>query len=127
MLGLGDGVVPLHRACGSAQQEVLLSCSSFITNFGALVNTLGPSAYLPNHYPVIMGELVNHSQVINNERVGGIFVPVANNFNLSGVNVGFREGVQIFPWAPGISIRFLFGSNQKSMSQQIYDTLNQIN
>jgi hypothetical protein len=127
LAGFGDGVVPLHSACGSVQQEAIFSCSSFITNFGALVNTLGPSAYLPNHFPVIMGEFVNHSQVINDEIVGGIFVPVANNFTLSGINVGFTEGVQAFPWAPGIFVRFLFGSNQKSMSRQVYDTLNREN
>ncbi|MDT0593773.1 hypothetical protein [Glaciecola petra] len=128
--GLGDGVVPLHSACGASSQQTIYSCASELTNYGViLTNTnapdIGPSGFLFNHFPVLMGERVDHSQVINADRVGGFYVPVVNNVDINGFDVNFNEAVNVFDFSQGLGVRYLVNSDEKPMSQHVFDTLNQ--
>jgi hypothetical protein len=74
-----------------------------------------------------MGERVDHSQVLNNDLVGGFYVPVVNNVDasLSGVNIAFEEDIQVFSFSQGLGVRFLVNSDEKSMSQHVFDMLNE--
>lgn len=124
MPGKDDSVVPLHSACGSNRAASYDSCSSGIRNNGVLRSASAPSALLASHYPILMGEKVNHSQHINNDRVGGIYAPITNNVSANGIVVDFDESTGRKWWSWGARVRSVDDSQRKSMSENVFDTLN---
>ncbi|MFC4701149.1 hypothetical protein ACFO4O_13325 [Glaciecola siphonariae] len=122
--GEDDSVVPLHSACGSNRKGDYNSCSSGIRNNGVLRSARAPSALLANHFPVLIGERVNHSQHINNDRVGGVYAPIINNVSANGLVIDFAESTGRRWWSWGARVRSVDNSNRKSMSANVYDTLN---
>nr|WP_136250558.1 hypothetical protein [Ningiella ruwaisensis] len=124
ILGKDDSVVPLHSACGANRSDNYESCSSSIRNNGVLRSSRAPSAFLSNHYPILMGERVNHSQHINNDRVGGIYAPIINNVSANGIVIDFDETTSRRWWSWGARVRSVDDSDDKSMSQNVFDTLN---
>jgi len=79
--GGDDGVVPLHSACGSAVQESIDSCSRSIRIDGRVASADGPRNLWYNHFPIVMGEDLAHTDsdyrgklvAINNGRNFGFF------------------------------------------------------
>jgi hypothetical protein len=75
-----------------------------------------------NHYAVLMGEKTNHSDVINNSRSGN-FTTVSNN-TTKGVNVDFATKTSRKWWSWGKKVRWVTNGDRKSMSANVFDTLN---
>lgn len=124
ILGKDDSVVPLHSACGSVLAEDLESCSSSIRMSGEIDPVAkSPSGLKYNHYPILMGDKTDHFDIITNNR-SGKFVPVVNHRSLGGIDVDFNESTY-WSWWHWDHVRVVSGGDLKSMSANIFDTLNQ--
>lgn len=118
--GKDDAVVAMHSACGSRYKSSYDSCSRNVRSNGALRSASGPSSFYFNHYPVLMGDGTDHFEAITNDRTG-YMTPVVN-----GVTRGLRLDFNTY-----VKRRFLLSnllrvrsSDRKSMSANVYDTLN---
>ncbi len=123
--GEDDGTVALHSTCGSTQANAYESCDSGIDLDGKLTSVDAPASLYFNHFPVLMGDEVNHSAVINNE-TGNTMTVAENNLNFSGVSISFNtETFEHSPWWSWSSDTFLVvsGSEQTSMSGLVVDTI----
>jgi hypothetical protein len=123
--GTDDGVVPTHSACGATTASGIDSCSSLA---GKVSGQNGPSGLYYNHYPILMSEGANHSAV-KDIQAGNISVPVVNNTVLNGLQIDFasrtynqRAWWQL--WGSGDQYVEVPNSNQTSMSNLLYTTLN---
>lgn len=126
--GKDDGVVPTHSACGATRATGIDSCSRSLSMAGKVASQNGPAGLWHNHYPVLMTEGANHSDVINNQS-GNIAVPVVNDTVLNGLQIDFasrtynkRAWWQF--WGSGDQYVEVPGSDQTSMSNLLYSTLN---
>mgnify|MGYP005819121517 CR=1 FL=1 len=126
--GTDDGVVPTHSACGATSANGIDSCSGNLSLAGKVSSQNGPSGLYYNHYPVLMSEGANHGDVITNQ-TGNMAVPVVNNTVLNGLQVDFasrtynkRAWWQL--WGSGDQYVEVPGSDQTSMSNLLYTTLN---
>jgi hypothetical protein len=126
--GTDDGVVPTHSACGATSANGIDSCSGNLSMAGKVSSQNGPSGLYYNHYPVLMSEGANHGDVITNQ-TGNMAVPVVNNTVLNGLQVDFasrtynkRAWWQL--WGSGDQYVEVPGSDQTSMSNLLYTTLN---
>lgn len=124
ILGKSDSVVPLHSACGAARKGDYESCSSGIRNNGRLLRSRAPSSLLANHFPILMGERVNHNGHISDSPVGGVYAPVINNVSANGIVVDFAESTGRRWWSWGAKVRSVDNTTNKSMSRNVYETLN---
>ena len=126
--GTDDGVVPTHSACGATTASGIDSCSNSISLAGKVSGQNGPSGLYYNHYPILMSEGANHSAV-KDTQTGNISVPVVNNTVLNGLQIDFasrtynqRAWWQL--WGSGDQYVEVPNSNQTSMSNLLYNTLN---
>jgi hypothetical protein len=126
--GTDDGVVPTHSACGATTASGIDSCSNSISLAGKVTGQNGPSGLYYNHYPILMSEGANHSAV-KDIQAGNISVPVVNNTVLNGLQIDFasrtynqRAWWQL--WGSGDQYVEVPNSNQTSMSNLLYTTLN---
>ncbi|MDX5336531.1 MAG: hypothetical protein LPK13_10640 [Marinobacter sp.] len=126
--GTDDGVVPTHSACGATTASGIDSCSNSISLAGKVSGQNGPSGLYYNHYPILMSEGANHSAV-KDTQTGNISVPVVNNTVLNGLQIDFasrtynqRAWWQL--WGSGDQYVEVPNSNQTSMSNLLYTTLN---
>lgn len=126
--GTDDGVVPTHSACGATSANGIDSCAGNLSMAGKVSSQSGPAGLYYNHYPILMSEGANHSDVINNQ-TGNIAVPVVNNTVLGGLQIDFasrtynqRAWWQL--WGSGDRYVEVPGSNQTSLSNLLYTTLN---
>jgi hypothetical protein len=123
ILGSDDAVVPMHSACGATSKSAYDSCSRSIKNNGVISYvSKAPSSLMYNHYAVLMGEKTNHSDAINNSRSGN-FTTVSNN-TTKGVNVDFATKTSRKWWSWGKKVRWVTNGDRKSMSANVFDTLN---
>ncbi len=123
ILGKDDSVIPLHSACGSVLQESLDSCSYAIEMSGEIDPVAkSPTALMYNHFPIIMGADTNHSDVMSNE-TSGTMVPVVNGQDFNGLTVDFTEDTY-WSWWYWDNMKVIRGGNDKSMSANVFDTLN---
>lgn len=118
--GSDDAVVAMHSACGSRYKSSYDSCSRSVRSNGAIRSADGPSSFYYNHYPVIMGDDTDHFEAITNDRTG-YMTPVVN---------GVTQGLHL-DFSTYVKRRFLLSnllrvrdSDGKSMSANVYDTLN---
>ncbi|KAA8983015.1 hypothetical protein [Halospina sp. K52047b] len=126
--GIDDGVVALHSTCGGTQVGSYKSCVSNVALDGKRTSVSAPSGLYYNHYPVLMGEKVDHSQVINTES-GNTLTYANNGFSVSGVSVNFQtETYEERPWwkfwGSGDTYQVVTDSEQSSVSGLVYQTLN---
>ena len=97
ILGSDDGVVPAHSTCASVRAEAIDSCSNTVANDGERTSVNGPVALRAYHYPVLMGEEADHSDVVA-PFTGFKFTYVMNSFN-SGINMNLETvTVDESPW-----------------------------
>lgn len=124
ILGSDDSVVPLHSACGAPVRAAYDSCSRSVQVNGVLRSvSAAPSSLRFNHYAILMGQGSNHSQTVNNQRSGN-FTTVSNNANFAGVVVDFSTRTSRKWWAFWRKVRHVKNGDRKSMSANVYDTLN---
>ncbi len=122
MKGKSDSVVPMHSACGASSSSAYDSCSRSVRVNGQLRSTNGPSSLFFNHYAVLMGESTAHSEAISNARSGD-FTTVTNN-TTKGVKVDFSTKTERKWWSWFYKVRLVRNGSSKSMSANVYDTLN---
>lgn len=121
--GTDDSVVGMHSTCGATRNNSYDSCSRSVTDKGVLKSVNGPSSLLFNHYPVLMGNGANHSEVIGNKRTGN-YTTVTNNATLGGLRLDFSTQTKRKWWALWRKVRQIRNGDRKSMSANVYDTLN---
>ena len=121
--GYDDSVVPFHSACGSRYSGDYESCSSSIRTNGQLKSSRAPSSLYPYHYPILMGDDTDHSEAINNSRSGD-FATIVNDRTFGGIRVDFNDYTERKWWSWWTKVRLVRNGSSKSMSANIYDTLN---
>lgn len=121
--GEDDSVVPMHSACGASSASSYASCSRSVRVNGQVRSADGPSSLLYNHYAVLMGESTAHSEAINNARSGD-FTTITNN-TTKGVRLDFSTSTERKWWSWRYKVRLVKNGGRKSMSANVYDTLNQ--
>jgi len=123
--GYDDSVVGMHSACGARFAGDVESCSSSIRSNGQLAGARGPGSLLHNHFPIVMGDRADHEELRNNNSFGGHLTTVVNNRTIGGLNIDFRTDTSRRGWSWFRKVRQITGSDRKSVSANIYDTLNQ--
>ena len=121
--GYDDSVVPFHSACGSRVSGDYESCNRSIRTNGQLKSSRAPSSLYPYHYPVLMGDDTDHSEAINNSRSGD-FATITNDRTFGGIRVDFNDHTERKWWSWWTKVRLVRNGSSKSMSANIYDTLN---
>ncbi len=126
--GTDDGVVALHSTCGGTQAGSYDSCVSDVAMDGKRTGTDAPGSLYHNHFPVLMGDEVNHGEVINTES-GNTLTYAFNELSFGGVSVDFEtETFEQSPWwqlwGSGDTYQVVSDSEQSSMSGLVFDTLN---
>jgi len=120
--GGDDSVVPLHSACAASNNGAYDSCSRSVRVNGQVRSSNGPSSLFFNHYAVLMGESTAHSEAISTARSGD-FTTVTNN-TTKGVRLDFSTTTERKWWSWFYRVRLVRNGSSKSMSANVYDTLN---
>lgn len=121
--GKDDSVVGHHSTCGALYVSSYESCSRSVRDNGVLRSSNGPSSFMSNHYPVLMGDKPDHFEVITNKRTGN-YTTVINNQTFGGLRVDFSTTTKRKWWALWRKVRQVKDGDRKSMSANVYDTLN---
>lgn len=126
--GTDDGVVALHSTCGGTQAGSYKSCVSDVALDGKRTSVEAPDSLYYNHFPILMGEDVDHGDVINTES-GNTLTYANNNLNFSGVAINFdTETYEKRPWwklwGSGDTFQVVTDSEQHSVSGLVFTTLN---
>jgi len=121
--GKDDSVVAYHSTCGALYVSSYDSCSRSVRDNGVLRSTDGPTAFMANHYPVLMGDKANHFDVITNNRTGN-YTTVFNDQTIGGLRVDFTTKTKRRWWALWRKVRQVRDGDRKSMSANVFDTLN---
>jgi len=121
--GESDSVVSFHSACGSTRKDSYNSCSASVRDNGVIRSSDAPPSLLFNHFPVLMGEGTDHFEVISNERSGD-YTTVVNDTTLGGLSLDFVTRTSRKWWAGFRRVRLVQDGDRKSMSANVYDTLN---
>ncbi|GAA6138520.1 hypothetical protein NBRC116583_22670 [Arenicella sp. 4NH20-0111] len=121
--GNDDGVVGVHSTCGASSARSYDSCSRSVRDNGVLRSTSGPSSFMSNHYPILMGSSTDHFEIITNKRTGN-YTTVTNGRTLGGIRLDFSTKTKRKWWALWRKVRQVKNGDRKSMSANIYDTLN---
>lgn len=122
--GSDDSVVPMHSACGARFSDDDDSCSNSIRANGQIRSADGPSSLYFNHFPIIMGENVDHSEALNNSRPGGTLTTVENNRTFGGIRVDFDTTTGRKWWSWFNQVREVRNGTRSSFSATIFNTLN---
>ena len=88
--GSGDSTVPLHSACGSASSGSYASCAKNVSIEGESTSVSAPSNLWDYHYPTLMGETVDHSQIVGtNTGKELVYLSTVPGNNVGGMNTNF--------------------------------------
>ncbi len=121
--GYDDSVVPFHSACGSRSAGDYESCNRGIRTNGQLKSSRAPSSLYASHYPILMGDDTDHSEAINSSRSGD-FATVVNDRTFNGIRADFNDYTERKWWSWWTKVRLVRNGSNKSMSANVYDTLN---
>jgi len=92
--GGDDGTVPMHSSCGSARVESIKSCSRSIKLNGRVTSADGPRTLRYNHFPIIMGEEMSHTET---DHIGTL-VAVNNGVNFGEFRYDAQETTETTGW-----------------------------
>jgi len=71
--GLDDGVIAAHSACGALQRAAYNSCFRDVKPNGLLYqDEISPASFFDKHFPVLMGDSYDHSDLLDGEGHGKI-------------------------------------------------------
>lgn len=82
-----------------------------------------PTGLRYNNFPVLMGDSTDHFEVIGSA-TSGDYAPVINNFTVGGLGVDFAID-QYWSWWHWDTLRLVRNGSDKSLSANVFDTLNQ--
>jgi len=122
--GNDDSVVASHSSCGASSAGSFGSCSSNIGTNGRIKKQRNAvKSFMPQHYPMMMSNSYNHSEIKGAERKGNVTVAM-NNINVDDQNVSF----QTFDKTTGRRFwkkqyRYIKSSNSLSASALIYNVI----
>ena len=125
--GSDDSVVPLHSACGAANDIGYDSCTQDLRIDGRVMNVSNaPSAsQLYNyHYPLILSETMAHNEMQADKDGHKMTVSLSgeDNYNNSGIktlstDIEYYEFYDVFDWLH--KYRYITNSDNKNMGQVI--------
>ena len=130
LIGSDDTVVPAHSTCGASSPYIYESCSKHVDYEGKRGWEIGPGSFMHNHFPVLMAHDYDHFQITQDEHQG-LVTYVMNNFNANGVNVDFNTYRRTVDapwwdwWTEEGTWQYVTGSDYKSLSRLVYQTLKQ--
>ncbi|WP_099607921.1 hypothetical protein [Vibrio coralliilyticus] len=114
--GNDDGVVAAHSACGAAESGSYDSCSTSLAMNGKIASqSKGVSNFMPEHYPLIMGDDYSHSDVVGPKHKGEITSSVTDVTLANGQSVGVTTYKENGWW--GTKYLYVQGSNKDTMSE----------
>ena len=88
--GSGDSTVPLHSACGSASTGSYASCAKNVSIEGESTSVSAPSNLWDYHYPTLMGESVDHSQIVGTTTGKSlVYLSTVPGGNVGGMDTSF--------------------------------------
>ncbi|PML82149.1 hypothetical protein [Enterovibrio norvegicus] len=121
--GHDDGVVSAHSACGASATGSFSSCSRSVAFDGKVANqSRGVSSFMPQHYPMLMGDGYGHGELIGNSHQGK--VTAAD----SAISLGNGQTVSVntsdsWSWWNWATFRYVDGSQNATMSELVSDLL----
>lgn len=126
--GADDTVVPAHSSCGASAPDAIESCSNALDYNGKRRTAYGPRGLLYNHFPVLMAANYDHFNIVKDE-YHGLVTYVLNHF-AAGLGVDFQTYTKTVTrnwweiWKEAGTWQYVTGSDSKSLTSLIYDTLN---
>lgn len=126
--GADDTVVPAHSSCGASAPNPILSCSTKLDYNGKRTSVYGPNGLLNNHFPVLMAANYDHFNITKDEN-HGLVTYVLNDF-VAGFKVDFQTYTKKVTrnwwevWKDAGTWQYVKGSDSKSLTSLIYETLN---
>jgi hypothetical protein len=127
--GSDDSVVPLHSACGAADDGSYDSCLPNLAMNGKHESNPAPTSFFPNHYPLVMAEGAGHGATISNA-TGNEMTASTSNYSVSGLNVSLtleqREQLAWWQlWGQGDKYTTIKNSKNQSMSALVFNSFSQ--
>lgn len=88
--GSGDSTVPLHSACGSSSTGAYASCAKNVSIEGEGTSVSAPNNLWDYHYPTLMGEKVDHSQIVGTTTGKElVYLSTVPGGNVAGMDTNF--------------------------------------
>lgn len=124
--GSDDSVVPLHSACGAADNGSYDSCLPDLAMNGKVENKPAPSSFYPSHYPLVMAEGAGHGATISNA-TGNVMTASTSNYSAGGLTMNLtleqREELAWWQlWGQGDKYTTIKSSKSQSMSAVVYNS-----
>lgn len=114
--GNDDGVVAAHSACGASNSGSFDSCSTGLAMNGKIASqSKGVSSFMPEHYPLIMGDGYSHGDVISSSHQGEVTSSVTSVALTNGQSVSVDTYTENGWW--GTKYLYVQGSNRDTMSE----------
>lgn len=122
--GHDDGVVASHSTCGASQAGDFNSCSTSVAYDGKLATqSSGVSDFMPDHYPLLMGDGYSHGGLITNTHSGQVTAANQQATLSNGKTLTVSTTDEKY-WLTGNYYRYVDGSDNVTMSQLAVDLLN---
>ncbi|MCW8329896.1 hypothetical protein MD588_13885 [Photobacterium sp. SDRW27] len=122
--GHDDGVVASHSSCGASRAGDFNSCSVSIAYDGKLApQSNGVSDFMPDHYPLLMGEGYSHGGLISNAYSGQVTAAKPQVMLTNGKALTVNSTDEKY-WLTGYYYRYVDGSENQTMSQLATELLN---
>lgn len=122
--GNDDGVVASHSTCGASRAGDFSSCSVSIAYNGKLApQSSGVSDFMPDHYPLLMGEGYSHGGLIGNIHGGEVTAANQQATLANGKTLKVSTSDERY-WLTGYYYRYVDGSDSKTMSELATELLN---
>ncbi len=115
--GNDDGVVSAHSSCGSSKAGSYSSCSSEV-GFNGEVSGQSDAVtqFMPNHFPLMMGDDYSHGGLIGNVWKGTVTAAAPSVAMKNGIklNVDTKDEWSWLAWG---TYRYVKGSENKTISE----------
>ncbi|WP_064608302.1 hypothetical protein [Photobacterium sp. J15] len=115
--GHDDGVVASHSSCGASVAGDFSSCSVSVDYDGKLgTQAKGVSDFMPDHFPLLMGDGYSHSGLIKSAHSGQVTAANQQALLTDGTRLNVNTTDEKY-WLTGNYYRYVDGSDNQTMSQ----------
>ncbi|MFC1502849.1 hypothetical protein ACFL53_00640 [Pseudomonadota bacterium] len=122
--GHDDGVVASHSSCGASRSGDFNSCSLTIAYDGKIsVQSRGVSDFMPQHYPLLMGNKYSHGGLISSIHNGQVTAANQQVTLTDGSVIDVQTTDEKY-WLTGNIYRYVNGSDVQTMSELASNLLN---